>query len=162
MTFRHHLVTMTNGKSLAKMNQRTIFALIAFLVWIVSFHSTSCNSFVLGIQSTQRSPKTPSKTILFLNNSPAITTSSLLQHNIYWTTGKLQLPLHFEWSHRNINLASGFWQHFVPPPNHEYFKYNFSPCNECATDLKLFVCSRWHDGSHWCNPKKSFPVSRQR
>ncbi len=50
-----------------------------FLMWIMFFHSTSCNSFVLGVQASQRSPKTPSKTILFLNNGPAITTSSFLQ-----------------------------------------------------------------------------------
>jgi hypothetical protein len=52
MTSRHHLVTMTNGKFLAKLNQRTINALIAFLVWIVFLHSTSCNAFVLGVQSS--------------------------------------------------------------------------------------------------------------
>jgi hypothetical protein len=69
---------MTNGESLAKMNQRTITSLIAFLVWIVFYHSTSCNAFVLGVQTSQ-SPKTPSKTILFAHNSPAITTSSFLQ-----------------------------------------------------------------------------------
>ncbi len=63
---------MTNGKSLAQMNQRTIFALIAFLVWIVSFHSTCCNAFVFGIQASQRSPKMPSKTALFLNNGSAL------------------------------------------------------------------------------------------
>jgi hypothetical protein len=51
---------MTNGKSLAKMNQRTDFALITFLVWILSFHSTSCNAFIFGVQAFQ-SPKTPSK-----------------------------------------------------------------------------------------------------
>jgi hypothetical protein len=77
MALRHHLVTMTNGESLAKINQRTIFALIAFLVWIMSFHSISCNAFVLGVQASLRSPKMPSK--LFLNNGPAITTSSFLQ-----------------------------------------------------------------------------------
>ncbi len=79
MTLRHHLVTMTNGESLAKINQRTIFALIVFLVWIVSFHSTSCNAFVLGVQASWRSPKMPSKTILLLNNGPAIIISSFLQ-----------------------------------------------------------------------------------
>jgi hypothetical protein len=79
MTLRHHLVTMTNGKSLAKTNQRTIHSLIAFLVWILSFHPTSCNAFVLGVQASQRSPKTPSKTIQLTNNGPAITTSSFLQ-----------------------------------------------------------------------------------
>jgi hypothetical protein len=60
MTLRHHLVTMTNGESLAKMNQRTNFALITFLVWILSFHSTSCNAFIFGVHAFQ-SPKTPSK-----------------------------------------------------------------------------------------------------
>jgi hypothetical protein len=60
MTLRHHLVTVTNGKSLEKMNQRTNFALITFLVWILSFHSTSCNAFIFGVQAFQ-SPKTPSK-----------------------------------------------------------------------------------------------------
>ncbi len=64
---------------MAKMNQRTKFALITFLVWILSFHSTSCNSFILGVQASQRSPKTPSTTIQSTNNSPAITTSSFLQ-----------------------------------------------------------------------------------
>ena len=59
MTLRHHLVTYDNGKSLAKMNQGTSNALIAFLVWIVFFHSTSCNAFVLGVQGFW-SPKTPS------------------------------------------------------------------------------------------------------
>jgi hypothetical protein len=67
---------MTNGKSLAKMNQRTIFALIAFLVWFVSFHSTSCNALVFGVQASQRIPMMPSKTIQLTNNGPATTTSS--------------------------------------------------------------------------------------
>ncbi len=53
------------------MNQRTIHSLIVFLVWIVFFHSTSCNAFVLGIQASQRSPKMPSKTIQLSNDSPA-------------------------------------------------------------------------------------------
>ncbi len=92
MTSIHHLVTMTNGKSLVKTNQKIIHSLIAFLVWIVFFHSTSCNAFVFGIQASWRSPKTPSKTILLpnngpahfkqlpvLNNGPAIITSSFLQ-----------------------------------------------------------------------------------
>jgi hypothetical protein len=42
---------MTIGKSLVKMNQGTTNAFIAFLVWIVFFHSTSCNAFVLGVQA---------------------------------------------------------------------------------------------------------------
>jgi hypothetical protein len=70
---------MTNGKSLAKMNRRTIFALIKVLVWIASFHSTSCNAFVLGVQASQRGPKMPSTTIQLTNNGPANTTSSFLQ-----------------------------------------------------------------------------------
>jgi hypothetical protein len=83
---------MTNGESLAKMNQRIIFALILFLVWIVFFHSTSCNAFVFRVQASQISPKMPSKIILLqndrsvhfkqlhvLNNGPAIITSSFLQ-----------------------------------------------------------------------------------
>ncbi len=78
VTLRHHVVTMKNGESLAKTIRRTINALSTFLVWIVLFHSTSCNAFVLGIQAFW-SPKTPSKMILFTNNSPAITTSSFLQ-----------------------------------------------------------------------------------
>ncbi len=78
MTLRHHLVTMTIGESLANMNQRTINALITFFVWIVFFHSTSDSAFVLGVQAFW-SPKTPSKTILLPNNSPAITTLSFLQ-----------------------------------------------------------------------------------
>jgi hypothetical protein len=69
---------MTNGKSLAKTNQRTINALIAFLVYIMFFHSTHCNAFVLGVQASQ-SPKTPSMTIQLTNNNHAITTSSFLQ-----------------------------------------------------------------------------------
>jgi hypothetical protein len=74
---------MTNGESLAKTIQRIIHSLITFLVWIVFFHFTSCNTFVFGVQASQRSPKTPSKTILFLNNGPAIATSRFLQlpHN---------------------------------------------------------------------------------
>jgi hypothetical protein len=79
MTLRHHLVIMTNGKSLAKMTQRTVHSLIAFLVRIMFFHSTSCRAFVLGVQASQRSPKVPSTTIQLTNNSPAITTSSFLQ-----------------------------------------------------------------------------------
>jgi hypothetical protein len=79
MTLRHHLVTMTNGESMAKMNQRTNFVLIAFCVWILSFYSTSCNAFIFGVQASQRSPKTPSKTIQLANIGPAITTSSFLQ-----------------------------------------------------------------------------------
>jgi hypothetical protein len=105
MTLRHHLVTMTIGECLAKTNQITINVLIAFVVWIMFFHSTSCNAFVLGVQAFQ-SPKTPSKIdsysfktiskyrysidkksqidgeeslILFTNNGPAISTSSFLQ-----------------------------------------------------------------------------------
>jgi hypothetical protein len=70
---------MTNGKSLAKTNQRTIDSLITFLVWIVFFHSTSCNEFVFGKQAVQRSPKMPSKTFQQTNNGPATTTSSFLQ-----------------------------------------------------------------------------------
>jgi hypothetical protein len=70
---------MTNGESLAKMNQRTIYSLISFLVWIVFFHSTSCNAFIFGVQASQRSPKTSSKTIQSTNNGPATTTSSFLQ-----------------------------------------------------------------------------------
>jgi hypothetical protein len=50
-----------------------------FFVWIMFFHSTSCNAFAFGVQAFQRSPKMPSKTILFLNNGPAIATSSFLQ-----------------------------------------------------------------------------------
>jgi hypothetical protein len=79
MTLRHHLVTMTNGESLGKIKRRTNFALITFLVWILSFHSTRCNAFVLGVQASQRSPKTPGTTIQLTNNGPAITTSSFLQ-----------------------------------------------------------------------------------
>jgi hypothetical protein len=48
-------------------------------MWIVFFHSTSCNAFVFGVQASQRSLKTPSKTILFLNQRSAIATSSFLQ-----------------------------------------------------------------------------------
>jgi hypothetical protein len=71
MTLKHHLVTMANGESLAKMNRRTTFTLMTFLVWILSFHPTSCNAFVLGVQASRRSPKTPSTTIQLLNDSPA-------------------------------------------------------------------------------------------
>jgi hypothetical protein len=70
---------MTNGESLGKMNRRTNFALIMFLVWILSFHSTSFNAFVLGVQASRRSPKMPSTSIQLTNNGPAITTSSFLQ-----------------------------------------------------------------------------------
>jgi hypothetical protein len=79
MTLRHHLVTLTNGESLAKTNQRTFFALIPFLVWIMSFHSTSCNAFIFGVHASQRNPKVPSKTIQLTNNCPAIATASFLQ-----------------------------------------------------------------------------------
>ncbi len=70
---------MTNGKSLAKTNWRTIHSLITFLVWFLSVHSTSYNAFVFGVQASQRSPKTPSKTIQLTNNGPATITSSFLQ-----------------------------------------------------------------------------------
>jgi hypothetical protein len=53
-------VTTTIGKSLAKLNQGTINALIVFLVWIVFFHSSSYNAFVLEVQ-VFCSSKTPSK-----------------------------------------------------------------------------------------------------
>jgi hypothetical protein len=43
-------------KSLAKMNQGTTNASIAFLVLIMFFHSSSCNAFVLGVQAL-RNPK---------------------------------------------------------------------------------------------------------
>jgi hypothetical protein len=79
MTLRHHLVTMTNGKSLAKTNQRIFFALIMFLVWIMFFHSTSCNAFAFGVHTSRRSPNMPSKTVQLTNNGPAIATSSFLQ-----------------------------------------------------------------------------------
>jgi hypothetical protein len=95
MSSRHHPVTITSGKSLVKTNQRTINALIAFLVWIVFFHSTSYYAFVLGAQASQ-SPKIPSKTILLTNNNPAITTSSFLQlpdnSPAITTSSFLQLP----------------------------------------------------------------------
>ncbi len=159
--------------------EEDFFALFVFLVWILSFHSKSCNSFVLGVQASWRSPKMPNKTILFLNNGPQLQLQVSCSfpstwwpcafwadihpnnYNIYWTS-KLQLPLDFEWHHRFIYLASGFWQHFVLPYDHVRFKYNFCPRIECATDLKLFACSQWHDGSQWCNPNKSFAVSGQR
>ncbi len=51
---------MTIGKSLAKLSRGTTNAFIAFLVWIVFFHSTSCNAFVLGVQAL-RNPKTLNK-----------------------------------------------------------------------------------------------------
>jgi hypothetical protein len=90
---------MTNGKSLAKTNQRTIHSLVAFLVWILSFHSTSCNAFVLGVQASQRSPKMPSKTIQLTNNGPAITTSSFLQL-------PKDSPAHFKWTFIPTTTAS--------------------------------------------------------
>ncbi len=92
------------------MNQRTIHALIAFLVWIVFFHSTSCNAFVLGVQASQ-SPKTPSKAILFTNNGPAITTSSFLQ-----------LPNDSPAKQRPVPNDSPAKQHPVP---------NDSPAKQC-------------------------------
>ncbi len=59
------------------------------------FHSTSCNAFVFGVQAFW-SPKTSSKTILFTNNSPAITASSFLQlpdnSPAITTSSFLQLP----------------------------------------------------------------------
>jgi hypothetical protein len=51
---------MTIGKSLVQMNQGTANTFIAFLVWIVFYHSTSCNAFVLGVQAL-RNPKTLNK-----------------------------------------------------------------------------------------------------
>ncbi len=42
-----------------------------FLVCILSLHPTSLNAFVLGVQASQRSPKTPSTTIQLPNDSPA-------------------------------------------------------------------------------------------
>jgi hypothetical protein len=98
---------MTNGKSLAKTNQRTINALIAFLEWIVFFHSTSCNAFVLGVQAFQ-SPKTPSKTILITNNGRAVTTLSFFQL-------PNDSPVHFkQLSVPNDNSALNILQICVP------------------------------------------------
>ena len=42
------------------MNRGTTNAFITFRVWIVFFHSTSCNAFVLGVQAL-RNPKTLNK-----------------------------------------------------------------------------------------------------
>jgi hypothetical protein len=90
---------MTNGKSLAKTNQRTIHSLNPFFVWIMFFHSTCCNAFVFGVQASQRSPKTPSKTIQLSNNGPATTTSSFLQLP---NDG----PVHFEHFHIPTNATN--------------------------------------------------------
>jgi hypothetical protein len=32
---------------------KNIFALIMFLVWIMSFHSTNCNAYVFGVHASQ-------------------------------------------------------------------------------------------------------------
>jgi hypothetical protein len=139
---------MTNGKSLAKMNQRSINALITFLVWIVFFHSTSRNAFVLGVQASQ-SPKMPSKTILFTNNGPASTTSSFLQlpndgpvhfkqlpvlnSPAITTSSFLQLPndnpAHFE-QFPVPNDNSSFKQLSVPHDGPAHFKQTFIPNDE--------------------------------
>jgi hypothetical protein len=42
-----------------KMNRGTMNSLITFLLWVVFFHSTSCNAFIFSVQDFQ-SPKTPS------------------------------------------------------------------------------------------------------
>jgi hypothetical protein len=57
-------VTMTIGKSLAKMNQGITYAFITFLVQIVFYHSTSCNVFILGVQAL-RNPKRLNKIDFF-------------------------------------------------------------------------------------------------
>ncbi len=64
MTSKQHLVTMTIGVSLVKMNQGTVSTLITFLVWIVFFHSTNCNAFIFGVQALQ-SPTTLNKIDFF-------------------------------------------------------------------------------------------------
>ena len=108
MTSKHYLVTMTNGDSLTKTNRGTMNSLIVFLLWIVFFHSTSCNAFVFGVQSFQSQKmlnkidffifetiskngnshaidkmsqiKEEERLILLPNNGPATETSSFLQH----------------------------------------------------------------------------------
>jgi hypothetical protein len=86
-----------------------------FLVWIVFFHSTICNAFFFGVQASQRSPKTPSKTILFLNNGPAIITSSFLQ-----------LP----------NDGPAHFEQLLVPNNISYFKQTFVPTTTASTGLQ--------------------------
>ncbi len=119
MTLRHHLVTMTNGKPLAKTNQRIIHSLIVFLVWIVFFHSTSCSAFVFGVQASQRSPKTPDNSISkqrpcncnfkFLAAStwwPCAFQADICPNNysICWNSGRQQSPLQFECHHKLSSL----------------------------------------------------------
>ncbi len=99
---------MTNGDSLTKTNRGTMNSLIVFLLWIVFFHSTSCNAFVFGVQSFQSQKmlnkidffifetisknghshaidkmsqiKEEERLILLPNNGPATETSSFSQH----------------------------------------------------------------------------------
>ncbi len=104
---------MKIGKSLAKTNQRTINALIVFLVWMVFFYSTNCNAFVLGVQASQ-SPKTPSKTILYTNNGPANATSSFLQLPNDGPAHFEQLPV--------LNDDSAFKQLSVPHNGPAHFE----------------------------------------
>jgi hypothetical protein len=122
---------MRIGKSLAKTNQRTINALIAFLVWIMFFHSASCNAFVFGVEAFQ-SPKTPSKTILFTNNDLANTTSSFLQlpynSSAITTSSFLQLP----------NDKSSFKQLSVPHNGPAHFKQLFIPTTTKSTGLQAY------------------------
>ncbi len=152
MTLRHHLVTMTNGESLAKTNWRTINALIAFLVWIVFFHSTSCNAFVLGLKAFW-CPKTPSKTIPFTNDGPAIATSIFLQlpnggpaHfeqlpvlNDYSAFKQLSVPhngpAHFE-QLAVLNNDSAFKQLSVPHDSPAHFKQFSVPTTTTSTGLQ--------------------------
>ena len=103
---------MTNDDSLAKMNQGTMIALITFLVWIVFFHSTSCNAFVLGVQAFQ-SPKMPSK-IDFNSFKPAIGEKSQINKE-----ESLILPV--------PNDGPAFIQLSVPNNGHAQFKQHSVP-----------------------------------
>ncbi len=118
------------------MNQRTITSLIAFLVRIVFYHSTSCNAFVLGVQAS-RSPKMPSKTILFAHNSPAITTSSFLQipdnSPAITTSSFLQLTNDSPANQHLVPNDSPTKQHPVPndSPAKQHPVPNDSPTKQC-------------------------------
>ncbi len=120
---------MTNGKFLAKTNRRTINALILFLVGIVFFYSTSCNAINLGVQAFQI-PKTPSKTILSTNNSPAIATTSFLKLPNDGPANFVQPPV-------PINNSS-FKQLSVPHDGPVHFKQTFVP-NENSSFKQLSV-----------------------
>ncbi len=72
-------MTMTNGKSLAKMNQRTFLHSSCFLCGLCSFIPQVAMHLFLEYKLLKEAQRHQNKTIQLTNNGPAIATSSFLQ-----------------------------------------------------------------------------------